>query len=362
MRLIPILLLLFINSHGQNSYTIQGYIKNSSGKKVLLSNSWGLNARNKAIKVDTALSTNDSFSFTGTFDEMMYYSLSIENTKGFRPFIIDTGNMRFEGDIDNLKKIRIANSQQNKWMSEAGIVVDSIHKKRARLQDSMIKYLDKDEKQLAKFSALRDAVDIEMEEFLYAFTKQHPDSYFSFNILNEEYNFSPKTKELAKRTFPLFSDRIKKSREGKYMQSYLFEDLETLGKSYPIVSSYDLNKKRTQINLDINTIYVIDYWASWCVPCIKKLPELKSIYNQYKGKNFKVISISLDNNFVKWKKSVQANQITWSNYCSLNGFEADEAKKYNIQEIPYTILIGKGNKIIKMNPTEDEIRDYLNNQ
>jgi len=362
MRLLPILLLLCLNAHGQNNYTILGHIKNSSGKKVLLTNSWGLNSTAKGIQTDTAVSSNDSFSFSGTFEDMMYYTLSVENTKGFRPFIIDTGNIHIEGDIENLKKAIISNSPQNTWMSEAGIVVDSIHKKRARFQDSMIKYIDKDETKLAKFSLQRDKVDIEMEEFLYNYIRKHPDCYFAFAVLNEEYNFSPQTKELAKRTFPKFSDRIKSSREGKYLKSYLFDDLENIGKSYPSFTTYDLKKKKVEISLDSTNVYLIDYWASWCVPCIKKLPGLKSIYNQYKDKNFRVISVSLDNDYSKWKKSIQSNDIFWDNYSSLKGFDGDEAKTYNIKEIPFTILIGRGNKIIKMNPTEDEIKDYLNNQ
>jgi len=131
------------------------------------------------------------------------------------------------------------------------------------------------------------------------------------------------------------------------------------GKPFPEIVVFNLQKKLINIKLNPDTVYLIDYWASWCRPCIGKLPEYKAFYQKYKKDAFQILSIALDNDYEAWRQSVKENKISWRNYATLNGFHTQTVKTFHITGIPFTVLAGKGNKIIKLDPSEAEIETYL---
>jgi peroxiredoxin len=93
---------------------------------------------------------------------------------------------------------------------------------------------------------------------------------------------------------------------------------------------------------------LIDFWASWCAPCRKELPNVVKLYNQYKSKGFTVYSVSLDKDISAWKKAIQDDNLSWSNHVSdLLGWESELPTLYGFQGIPHTVLIDKEGKIIE---------------
>ena len=70
------------------------------------------------------------------------------------------------------------------------------------------------------------------------------------------------------------------------------------------VKSYDFNSFEPYLKLDDDTTYVINFWATWCLPCIKELPFFEQIHEKYKNKKVKVILVSLD-----MPKRVESNLI-----------------------------------------------------
>jgi thiol-disulfide isomerase/thioredoxin len=93
---------------------------------------------------------------------------------------------------------------------------------------------------------------------------------------------------------------------------------------------------------------LIDFWASWCAPCRKELPNVVKLYNQYKSKGFTVYSVSLDKDISAWKKAIQDDNLSWPNHVSdLLGWESELPTLYGFQGIPHTVLIDKDGKIIE---------------
>jgi thiol-disulfide isomerase/thioredoxin len=143
---------------------------------------------------------------------------------------------------------------------------------------------------------------------------------------------------------------------------YQYNIASITGSTFPIISAFDVNKKQKKVQLNPEKVYLIDYWASWCIPCVAKIPALKKLYAAYKSKGFEVISLSLDAGYDAWVNAIKKHQIPWENYSALNGFDAEDAKYFNVTAIPYTILVGEDNKIIKLNPREEEVEQYLKKQ
>lgn len=90
-------------------------------------------------------------------------------------------------------------------------------------------------------------------------------------------------------------------------------------------------------------VVLVDFWASWCGPCRREMPNLVEAYKQYKGKNFEIVGVSLDRDLDKWKKGIADLNITWPQMSDLKYWECEGAQLYAVSSIPHTMLVdGEG--------------------
>ena len=80
---------------------------------------------------------------------------------------------------------------------------------------------------------------------------------------------------------------------------------------------------------------LIDFWASWCNPCRKEIPNLKKLYAQYSGKGFEIVSISIDQKKADWEKALKEEGLTWPNFLDETGVAA----LYKVKFVPTMYLI-----------------------
>ena len=97
-------------------------------------------------------------------------------------------------------------------------------------------------------------------------------------------------------------------------------------------------------------VVLLDFWASWCRPCRMTNPELVRIYNKYKGQDFTVYSVSLDNNAQRWNTAIFKDNLSWEYHVSdLKGWQSSAAALYKVSSIPQTFLIDKDGKVAATN-------------
>ncbi len=92
-------------------------------------------------------------------------------------------------------------------------------------------------------------------------------------------------------------------------------------------------------------VLLIDFWATWCGPCIAEMPNVKNVYSKYHGKGFEIVGISLDQSRDKLDKYVATQGIAWPQYFDGKFWNNDIAVRYGITSIPATILVDKKGKI-----------------
>ena len=100
---------------------------------------------------------------------------------------------------------------------------------------------------------------------------------------------------------------------------------------------------------------MIDFWASWCKPCLIEIPNLKKLYELYAAKGFQIISISIDKKEKEWQKALDEEQLSWPNFLD-NG---EVASLYKVKFIPTMYLIDEQGTIVCENLKGEELSNKL---
>ena len=96
-------------------------------------------------------------------------------------------------------------------------------------------------------------------------------------------------------------------------------------------------------------VTLVDFWASWCPPCRAENPVLVQTYQQYRKKNFTILSVSLDHNRAAWLNAVKTDGLTWPQVSDLQGWDNAAATRYHIQAVPQNYLLDPSGHIVGQN-------------
>ncbi len=122
-----------------------------------------------------------------------------------------------------------------------------------------------------------------------------------------------------------------------------------VGKVFPDFDEKDLNGKPLSIANFKGKIVLIDFWATWCGPCVGELPNVLKTYEKHHGEGFEVIGISLDQDKGKLTSFIAEKKMPWAQYFDGLGWQSKLGQKYGINSIPATYLLDKEGKIIAKN-------------
>ncbi len=93
-------------------------------------------------------------------------------------------------------------------------------------------------------------------------------------------------------------------------------------------------------------VLLLDFWASWCGPCRREIPNVKRAYEKYHDKGFEVLGISLDRRRAAWLKAMDDLALPWPNISDVKGWQCAAAKLYQVRSIPATFLLDRDGRII----------------
>ncbi|WP_256002563.1 TlpA disulfide reductase family protein [Pedobacter deserti] len=356
-KAIALLMMLPFVASAQDKFEIAGKIPGAgSDRKVVLSY---VNAEGKSVK-DSAVLRKGKFSLTGTtlYANKAYLSLLPlqkdtvrRNSQGdYQEFYLEKGKYKVVGN-DSVSTASITGTQAQADFNEYNAKTKVLF---AQFQDITERFTRvyyakvKDTVAIKTIQAEARPVHAKIEALVDSFIFSHPDSYVTLDLIsaNKTAVIDPVTFEPY---YKILSPRVLASSAGKKLTAKYDKAKQiALGKTVDFTQP-DAEGKEFKLSSLRGKYVLVDFWASWCVPCRAENPHLLKAYNELKDKNFEIVGVSLDETKAAWLNAVKHDGMPWIQVSDLKGFKTDIAVKYGISAIPQNFLINPEGVIVAKN-------------
>lgn len=340
------------------SYTIKGNVQGLNNDSLVLVSRYYATGGEVVDTLFTKAS-NNQFTLTGqTKHPVIVYAAAggLKSRKNFS-FILEPGTIEIQGTLDSAESIRATGTPDNDAYTAHKQQENAVYAKIRALYASLkVPGLSRaDTTAIEKEAAgLRGKINEDRKRFIQA----HPNSQASGIYLYVMQDHLP-VPELE-RVYQSLGTDVKNSTYGYIVATRLVAKKRTLvGMEAPAFDITDQAGKKISL-ADYKGKYVLlDFWASWCVPCRAETPWLTAAYKKYKDKGFTILSVSLDDNRKKWEDAIVKDEMVWANASELKAFNEPVAKLYGVQPIPDNFLIDPNGKIIARGLRGEELVTHL---
>ena len=321
---------------------------------------------NKTKENDTAVIVNGSFELHATFTEPTRYMFAsdyeVKMKGGFAPFGIvveGPGVVRIDANIPSFYESKVSNAPAHEavqWYNQRRDAMDkafekALGKKYGKPDLMTNPAYSKEPWFAAAENAYDSASDAHSNQVMEAMVRKFPNSIGAAYLMSVYGGSMPL--RLQEELYGLFKDRVKQSSYGKST----FELIQARKYSAIGQQAYNFSmNNETGKAIDLASFrgkYVlIDFWASWCGPCVASFPKLKEVYAQYKEKGFEIIGVSTDKSEAAWQGAVKKYTNPWT---QLHDTKEVASKYFAVKRLPTTYLLAPDGKIIAQDVHAEEL-------
>jgi len=345
-NLFLFVLLLSVSAQAQTmKYTVKG-VSNDNGKMVYLED------RLTSTAVDSTIVAKGKFAFKGQADKDAIFGITFDQKdwRSWRTLFFNDGKTVSVNMNDSTLKGSPLNERLAYYNKEIMGLPSSYYPKH---KGKMTKKMFDEERETLLPAALivegqrcygtKGLIRMLEEKPAYA---EHP------NV--KKYEETLRWMDTAKVVVKSAKSDEQKAADKKAKDAYVgqqftdFEMIDTLGNAHKL-SEY-VGQGRWAF---------VDFWASWCGPCRREMPNVVAAYEKFHEKGLDIVGVSLDEQRTPWVEAIEKLKMPWVHLSDLKGWESLVTKVYKINAIPDNLLINPQGKIVARELYEEELRAKL---
>lgn len=368
-----------ITNKAHNGYTITGTVNGAEdGTWVRLKSTPSL-FTDPIVVLDSVKISNGTFMFSGKVDYIDMVNVQIEpNTNvyfylensaiainvdvsksdkgnGYNPAKV-TGSITqdlYELQMQKMDSIR----NQDKYSAFKGFREMVMAAK--QFKDSVL--MEQVKQKMDALEPLEKQQQEELKAFKINFVKNNPSSPIGPKIMGIAFSEIMMSREEMKTVYNLFKGDAVKASSFAFIKKTYQDYVEKFvpGSVAPDFTLKTVSGENLTLS-KVNAKYIlVDFWASWCVPCRASFPKLKKVYSTYKNDGFEVVGVATGDKDKNWRDAIVKDQTPWLHVFDVNkksiGHNGDVADAYGVPFLPTTYLLDSNLKIILRNPTKEEL-------
>ncbi|RDC55914.1 AhpC/TSA family protein [Pedobacter chinensis] len=367
--LISILMLLPFMVAAQKGYTLSGKIPElKEPAKAYLAF-----YKDAAWKeTDSVEIKNGKFQFNGNVEEPQTVIIAIRRHEAkqsskqsdYQSFIIENSKITIEGK-DSIYNAKITGSLAEKENREREEMIKPITKQIIHLQNFYGKKNSAGvyEKSIEDRKKAGDSISklvSKIKSINREFVENHLNSFaglltYTTHVLDSK--FDPVDAEAL---LHRFSPELQSSPLGKNAQNKIeIGKRRQQGAKATDFTQNDVNGNPFTLSSLRGKYVLVDFWASWCLPCRAENPNVVKAYNALKGDKFEIVSVSLDAGKESWLNAIKTDGMPWIHVSDLKYWKNDVAVMYGISSVPQNLLIDPNGVIIAKNLRGEDLTDQL---
>lgn len=206
---------------------------------------------------------------------------------------------------------------------------------------------------------LYNMIEAKMQESMANYVDSAKNNYGVAYFI-KEYMIQNKPFDEVEAAYESLTDRVKLSNPGIELKAAIDELASvSIGGTAPDITLMTPDSTELSLSSLRGHYVLLDFWASWCGPCLREVPNVKAIYDKYHDKGFEIYGVSLDETPGPWKAAIKKNEMNWHHVSSLKGWDCPTAKRYNVTGIPRMYIINPEGKIIAMDLRGEELANFV---
>ena len=359
--------ILLSSCGGKDSYKIKGSIAGVENGATIILNALDYDG---LVPLDSTKLKNGKFVLTGKTDTAQVAVITFdfgETMRGCQLFL-ERGEIIVLVDLEKNNQL-VAGTPNNDAFQKFYDDTDVFNEEADELEDKIRMTLAADG-DASEFYAQMGDLQERFTSVLAQSIEENANKLYGYQQLIENYSmFEPEVlMGLIEKLAPTFGQDMALLQLTAMTQAQL---ATSLGHPYidfeaPILDKKDGYEGTAKLSdyVGKNKVVLLDFWASWCTPCMNEVPNLKAAYKKFHSKGFEIVSVSVDDGTEEWIRAVKNNGMNWVQLWNGEDMQNSAAVKYSITAIPSTFLIDAEGTIIGRNLRDKEVEaaleDYFN--
>ncbi|NCI47594.1 TlpA disulfide reductase family protein [Sediminibacterium soli] len=349
---------------GGGDFTVSGKIRNPPSQKIFLQEI-PFDRQQPVILDSGSIASNGTFSLHALAKEEGLYRVVVENGPDVL-LVNDAKDIKLEMDVNHYRSYKVTGSAATGQLHDlfeqyrvkdsvlylAFMQLDTLHKQNA--SDSLVKIAE------AKRDAEMKAMNAIVTDFINK-SDNGTATYYAIGMASR----TMQQEELVKLSTAA-ADKFKTHRGLAILKSMLTvqnkpqqPSYALMGQQAPEIAMPDTKGVPFKLSSLKGKYVLVDFWASWCAPCRKENPNVVAAYNKFKDKNFTILGVSLDEDKASWEAAIKEDKLNWTHISDLKHWQSAVVPAYQIEGIPFNVLLDPQGKIIASSLRGEELERKL---